>query len=175
VIDEGNFRPMTVLRVAVLLAFSCAAAASEPLPPPAGEPMLTVTGAVSVTNVDGAAVFDRAMLDALRQVSFVTGAIWTEGPETFTGPSLRAVLDRVGARGSAVRAIALNDYAITIPLSEIEDAAPIIASLRDGQPMTVRRHGPLWIVYPYDSAPRWRAEVIYSRSIWQLSRLDVLE
>ncbi|RYH00603.1 oxidoreductase, partial [Salipiger sp. IMCC34102] len=39
--------------------------------------------------------------------------------------------------------------------------------------MQVRDKGPLWIVYPYDDTPEYRSEVIYSRSIWQLDRIEV--
>lgn len=169
---------MIARRTAVLLLALLAAGApraAEPLPPPQGEPLLTVTGAIAVTNVGDAAVFDREMLEALPQGAFTTGTIWTEGPAAFSGPTLRAVLDRVGATGTTVRAVALNDYAVSIPVAEVEIATPIIAAAMDGAPMSVRERGPLWIVYPYDSAPRWRAEVIYSRSIWQLTRLDIEE
>ena len=40
--------------------------------------------------------------------------------------------------------------------------------------MTVRDKGPFWIIYPFDSNPDYQSEVIYSRSIWQLNRLEVL-
>lgn len=48
----------------------------------------------------------------------------------------------------------------------------ILAYLLDGQPMSVRDKGPLWLVYPYDASPAFRSEVIYSRSIWQLDRIS---
>jgi hypothetical protein len=50
----------------------------------------------------------------------------------------------------------------------------MIAFRMNGAPMSVRDKGPLWIVYPYDSDPRFQTEIIYSRSIWQLDRLEVL-
>jgi hypothetical protein len=40
--------------------------------------------------------------------------------------------------------------------------------------MSVRDKGPLWVIYPYDSDD-YRSEVIYSRSIWQLDRLEVVQ
>ena len=47
-------------------------------------------------------------------------------------------------------------------------------SLRNGGRMSVRDKGPLWIVYPFDSSEEYQAELIYSRSIWQLVRIEVL-
>jgi hypothetical protein len=149
--------------------------AAEPLAPPSGDTILTVTGAVSVTNARGEARFDMQMLRALPAVEFSTATIWTDGARRYVGTPLKALLDRVGADGATVRATALNAYAITIPLDDITDAAPIVAYLEDGAPMSVRNRGPLWILYPFDDDPRWRTEVAYSRSIWQLERLDVLD
>ena len=41
--------------------------------------------------------------------------------------------------------------------------------------MSIRDKGPLWVVYPYDSSADYRTEVIYSRSIWQLDRIEVVD
>jgi len=41
--------------------------------------------------------------------------------------------------------------------------------------MSVREKGPLWVIYPYDSDAKFRTEVIYSRSIWQLDRLAIVQ
>ena len=35
------------------------------------------------------------------------------------------------------------------------------------------KHLPLWLIYPYDHNQAYQAELIYSRSIWQLVRLDL--
>ena len=39
--------------------------------------------------------------------------------------------------------------------------------------MPVREKGPLFIVYPYDSAPEIRHQKYYSRSAWQVARMVV--
>ena len=52
---------------------------------------------------------------------------------------------------------------------------PILAYLNDGEEMPVRDKGPLWVVYPYDLNASYQSEVIYSRSIWQLDRIVVVE
>jgi hypothetical protein len=44
----------------------------------------------------------------------------------------------------------------------------------DGKTMSVRDKGPLWIIYPYDSSADYRTEVVYSRSIWQLDRIEAV-
>jgi hypothetical protein len=70
-----------------------------------------------------------------------------------------------------VRAGALNDYAVEIPVDALNDKAPIIADQMDGAAFGARDKGPLWIVYPYDSDKEYQSETAYGRSVWQLTRL----
>lgn len=150
------------------------AGAETSLPAPADDPILTVTGAIAATNAEGAAILDRAWLEALPAESFETSTLWTEGVRTFTGVPLHVLLETLGSTGSVLRAQAINDYAVEIPVGDAVPGGPIVAYALDGAPMSVRDKGPLWIVYPYDSSPDYQTEVIYSRSIWQLDRIDVL-
>ena len=118
------------------------------------------------------AEFDRAALEAMPQITFSTATIWTEGVIEFTGVSLRALLADAGITAGDFRAIALNDYAVEMPFEDLTDDAPIIAHLMDGAPFSRRGKGPLWIVFPYDSAPEFRSETNYGRSVWQLNRIS---
>lgn len=157
--------------VAVTVALTSSVLAD--LSAPKGPPLLTMTGAVGETNVGEAAVFDRAMLEALPSQTIVTTTIWTDGPQEFTGVPLAALLEAVGAEGQTLSATAINDYAVAIPVAEITQDAPLVAYELNGETMSVRDKGPLWIVYPYDSEPAYQSEVIYARSIWQLDRIVV--
>ncbi|MFD2172524.1 oxidoreductase [Rhodobacter lacus] len=162
-----------------------------PLAAPEGKIVLTVTGALGTSNAPAepppadilpgesragsrVARFDDAMLAALPREDFRTTTIWTSGAVHFSGVPLRALLDRLGVQGGRLRVIALNDYAVEIPVADIETRAPLLADRRDGQPMTIRDKGPLWIIYPYDADPAYRNEVIYARSVWQVDRIEVL-
>lgn len=161
--------------LAVLLAAAPAAGATDALPAPMGEVLLTVGGDIARTNGDGVARFDDAMLATLPQVSFTTTTIWTKDRQiTFTGPTLAAILDAVGAGAGTVRARAINDYVVEFAPGEIGPEAPVVARLLDGAAFGVRDNGPLWVVYPYDSAPEYRSELVYARSIWQLVELTVV-
>ncbi len=112
-------------------------------------------------------------LDALPQVAITTSTIWTEGEVAFSGPSLSSVLDAAGQSGTDLKMTALNDYSISMPVAEIGEQFPIVATSMNGQPISVRDKGPYWIVYPYDSAAEYQNETVYSRSIWQLSALTL--
>jgi hypothetical protein len=145
------------------------------LPTPEGTAILTVSGAISEVNDGDTAKFDLAMLKAMPQADFSTSTIWTEGEHRFSGISLQDLLAAVGATGTSLQAVALNDYSIQMPVSDAVDGGPIVAILMDGAEMSPREKGPLWIVYPYDSDSAYQSEVIYSRSIWQLARIEILD
>ncbi len=158
------------------LAFCCSLLAAVPavadtLAAPSGEVLLTLSGELSHETVDGTVQLDLTQLKELPQVTFTTSTIWLEDEVTFTGPSLKSLLDLAGVESGTIEAVALNDYAVEIPVESITDEAPIVAYLMNGEEMSPRDKGPLWIVYPYDDDAQYRSEVIYSRSIWQLDRI----
>ena len=127
------------------------------------------------TTTSDPVTLELADLDAMAQHSFTTSTIWTGGEAAFSGVPLSAVLASLNTQGSAVEMIALNDYKVTIPMDQLEDTVPIIATRMDGKVMSVRDKGPYWIVFPYDADPKYQTETIYSLSIWQLNRLKVLD
>ncbi|MGZ9811176.1 molybdopterin-dependent oxidoreductase [Pseudoroseicyclus sp. H15] len=163
------------LTAAALCAFAALPLAAQELSMPEGDILLTIDGAITETNGDGRAIFDRAMLEELGPVTFETTTTWTDGVQTFTGIELATLLEAVGATGDSLTATAVNDYAIDIPREDWVEGGPIVAYLRNGEEMPLREKGPLWVVYPYDTNDAYRTEVIYSRSIWQLDRITVAE
>lgn len=130
---------------------------------------------LTVTYEGVAQEFDRQALEALGLETIETTTIWTEGVQTFEGVALARLAQELGAQGGTLRATAINDYTVEIPLSDAVEGGPIIALKLNGAEMSVRDKGPLWIVYPYDASADYRSEVIYSRSIWQLDRIEVVE
>lgn len=119
--------------------------------------------------------FEVPDLEELGVEEFETTTIWTEGTQTFTGVPLANFLDAFGVTEGTIKATAINDYAVEIPVEDAVEGGPIIAYRRNGETMSVRDKGPLWIVYPYDSDAAYQTEVIYSRSIWQLDRIELIE
>ena len=164
--------PGSLLALVATFLLATAASAAE-LARPAGEVILTVTGRIARTNADGRAEFDRAMLENLGLAKLRTWTPWTEGEPEFTGIPARALLDHLGAEGMSVRARALNDYGITIPLSDFEEYGVLLAMAMNGEPLRTRDKGPLWLVYPWSDHPELDDRVTRQKSIWQLRSLDV--
>jgi hypothetical protein len=165
----------TLLPTLTAVAFSAFAALAQDLPQPEGEVLLTVSGAISTTNNGSTAEFDLDMLKALDDTTIETTTIWTEGTQVFQGVSLNVLMTRLGIDGGTLRATAINDYAVEIPVSDATPEGPILAYLLNGDTMSIRDKGPLWVIYPYDANSDYRSEVIYSRSIWQLDRIEAID
>lgn len=160
--------------IVMLLSFVVATQAwAGELSKPAGKPLLTLSGKIQNTNEDGKAVFDIASLEKLGTVSFQTSTPWYNGRSTFTGVSMQKLMDYVGAKGSVLKVIALNDYTTIIPLSDFKKYNVILAFKINGEYMRVRDKGPLFIVYPYDSLPELNNQIFYSRSAWQVSKMMI--
>ncbi|UZD89990.1 molybdopterin-dependent oxidoreductase [Cognatishimia activa] len=149
--------------------------AAEEITAPSGPVILTVTGDIARTNGEGAAHFDLQMLAEMPVTTFETTTIWTEGAQLFTGVELHTLAEKLGVQGDHLVASAINDYHVEIPMTDAQVGGPILAYMRNGEVMSVRNKGPLWIVYPYDSNVAYRTETIYSRSIWQLDRIKVMK
>lgn len=106
-------------------------------------------------------------------VKISTTTPWTEGIQEFVGIPVSALLD--GLSGTFELALtAINDYTVTIPSSGIDPMVPVIAFERNGEAMSVRDKGPFWLIYPFDDSPEFRTESMMSRSIWQLSKIEIV-
>lgn len=167
----ARLRPSALLFAALMsLAAPLAAAA---LDTPAGPVILTIDGSIATTNQDKAANFDRAMIEAMPVTAVKTVTPWTEGEVVFEGVLMRDLLDSVAANGETLRAVAINDYAVEIPVSDFREHDVILAWKADGSRMRVRDKGPLWVIYPWSDKAELRNEVHHARSIWQVRKLTV--
>lgn len=143
------------------------------LPRAWAQPVLTLTGRLLLPQGGGLLALEMPALEQLPQHSFVTRTPWYAQPRKFTGPLLRDVLALAGVRSGQLKAVALNDYKVAIPVDDALRYDVIVARLLDDKPMPVRDKGPLFIIYPFDQWPELRNAVYYSRSAWQLKALEV--
>ncbi|WP_348944262.1 molybdopterin-dependent oxidoreductase [Chitinibacter sp. FCG-7] len=158
--------------LASLLAFFAANTASA-MDKPAGKVILTISGKVSKPNQGKLAQFDLRMLEALPQVSHTVTTPWYPRKVTFRGPLLRDVLNAAGGSGTRIKAIAINDYAVEIPLSDALQHEVILALRLNGKPMAARDKGPIFVIYPYDKFAPDAVQRFYDRSVWQLDTLQL--
>lgn len=132
-------------------------------------PLLMVTGEIAHPP----AALSRSDLEALPQHRLRTTTSVTDGAPEFEGFLMRDLLEQLDAEGAEVIAIALNDYRVSIPLSDFHDYDVIGALSMDGETLSARDKGPIWIVYPRDDH-RALQDIRYdTRWVWQLQSLHV--
>lgn len=156
--------------LALLLASIAPAAAIEA---PSGPALLTLSGAIGMSNRDGALVLDRRAFEALPMTTVKTETPWTEGMVSFEGVPLKALLDLAGATGRSIHAVALNDYAVDVPIEDAANPKVIVAYRMNGETMRVRDKGPLWLIYPLSDDPALQSEATHSKMIWQIKTLEI--
>lgn len=128
--------------------------------------LLTVTVNSEVAN------YSLDDLETMPQVTFITTNAFVDGPVEFSGPLLRDVLERSDLLDiENVQVTALNDYSIEFPVSDALDFDVIIATRMDGELISVRDKGPLWIMYPVTGNPELEDPIYKSRMIWQLKEI----
>ncbi|WP_162913000.1 molybdopterin-dependent oxidoreductase [Rhodospirillaceae bacterium SYSU D60014] len=159
--------------VFVCVTAAVSAFAADPLPAPSGPVILTVTGEIGVTNADGAARFDRDMLEALPQASFVSYTDWTVGPQRFEGVLLKDLIARIEGCGAEIFARALNNYGAPIPWSDLQEFPVLLALRQNGEEMRIRDKGPIWIIYPDPRPSLAHVGPHNDKMVWQLETLEL--
>lgn len=154
-------------------AFASGNTKARQLPPPAGNVLLIIDGAITRTNYGTEAHLDLDAIRSLPTYSLHTSTAVTDGVKHFEGVLMRDLLQRVGASGAMVEAGALNNYSVDIPIADFHDYDVVLATHMDGKQLLPSDKGPFWIVYPRDN---WRQlqDIRYDyRWVWQLNRLTV--
>jgi hypothetical protein len=140
---------------------------------PKGPVVLTVSGKIADSNKGAVAEIDMAMLKALPQHTFTTDTPWDKRPVKFSGPLLRDVLAMVKASGTELKAVAVNDYAVLVPVADAQQFNVVLAVLMNDRDIPPRTKGPLFLIYPFNSHPSLNAKAYQDRSIWQLKALQI--
>lgn len=164
-----------MLSITLMAALAATLLASEALAldAPKGEVILTVSGELAHTNAGKSAAFDLDMLEALPGRKATMETPWSTGKTEFSGPLLRAVLEAAGANGTTIRLVALNDYAAEVPVEDATMIDSMLATRMNGQTMSVREKGPLFMIYPFDKDASLYNEKYFSRSVWQITSIEV--
>ncbi|MCB0973823.1 MAG: molybdopterin-dependent oxidoreductase [Actinobacteria bacterium] len=147
----------------------------DDVPAPAGDVVLTITGDISTTNDGDALSFDMETLEKIglwRYEAYDEVGLGKDA--VFEGVLMSDLLDVAGVSDDAskIAALAINDYAVDIPISDVTEYPVLLATKVDGERMTVEEFGPLRVVYPsldfdLDSA------IYNARWIWQVIEFDI--
>ena len=152
------------LRCAVLIALVSLAPAGMV----AAEPALQLIG-------PGGEVLDFSLgeLESLPPATVKTENEFSDGIVSYRGPLVRDVLALAGLDElDEVRFTAANDYFVDIPTRDFIDYDAILAMEADGEKLSRREKGPLWLMYPVSDHAELRSPVYLRRLIWQVVRIE---
>jgi hypothetical protein len=112
-------------------------------------------------------------LAAMPQVTVSTENEFTDGKVAYRGPLVRDVLARLQLDElDSVRFVAANDYYVDIPTEDFRDYEVILAMEADGQQLSRREKGPLWLMYPISDHDELESPIYLRRLIWQVVRIE---
>ena len=113
-------------------------------------------------------------LDRLTQITIVTANDFVDAPTSFAGPLARDIVSRSGGtiKGTATL-VAANDYEIMVDIEEFFEYDVVMATRANGDLLSRRTKGPIWIIYPMSDHPELQDASWNARLIWQLVRMEL--
>jgi hypothetical protein len=193
-----NKREFLSTAILSTVSLPIAAHAEKPNNDTSGGPtLLTVTGAIGHGNrgalnpaldqlmkkqglkFDKAHAFNFVTLSALPAVTIKPTLEYDSKPHTLSGPLLTDVIKAAGAITTDKTRLllrAIDGYAISITLTDVQKYRFIIATKLDGQAIPLGGLGPLWAVYDADRFPEMAAKSIPDRFAscpWGLYHIEV--
>ena len=113
-----------------------------------------------------------ADIESLGLKQMKTSTFWKEDDGVYQGVLLRDLLQDAGIQGSKTISItALDGYTTRIPREDWETWPILLATRREGEPMSIRKKGPLRILYPKDLGGPVAKVEMRIRWIWAIKEI----
>lgn len=176
------------LAVAVVAACSPAPAAStvykrvtdakikagDAIPAPKGDVVLTVDGKIGTKNAGDTIQMDMPTIESAGLVDYKVTDPFEKVPTVFRGVLMSDLLDlwKVDSSATTLTMVALNDYKVDVPISDLRKYPVIFAVQQDGNYMPVATRGPAMLVYPYDNF-QFDRQKYDDFWIWQIKSITV--
>lgn len=120
------------------------------VPPPTGDPVLRISGAISNRNEGEELVFDLKALEVLPSTTLNVYEPFLKKRVTFTGFDMRHLLATAGvvSEARAAHFTALDDYQVDLDIDLLQRGGILMATKDSGAPIPVDAGGPIRIIFP---------------------------
>jgi hypothetical protein len=147
----------------------------DSIPGPTEKVVLTLYGDLVVKNGGDTLQFDMPTLEKLGIVEYAVHDPWLKSEVTYTGVLMSELSKFVGATDSAtkVHIVALDDYQIDIPFTEIKKWPILLATRVNGEYMSIENSGPTRIIFPYHAYPEIDPVKYDDLWIWNIKSMEV--
>jgi hypothetical protein len=148
--------------------------AGDAIPVPSGDVILTVTGNIGTSNVDDTIQMDIATVESVGQVEYTVDDPFENRAVTYRGVLMSDLLNlwQVGDDATTLHVVALNDYAVDVPLADLHTYPVIFALQADGEYMPIATRGPAMLVYPYNDF-EFEVAIYNDYWAWQIKSIEV--
>ncbi|PJG57678.1 molybdopterin-dependent oxidoreductase [Aeromonas cavernicola] len=118
---------------------------------------------------------DEASLAKLPHIEFTTTTPWTLGTRQFRGPTLATLLAAYGVPDAKKAIVSgLNGYQQLVDLTQFDNLPLTLVRYENGQPLTRRNKGPLWLLLPFTDHPTLDIPAIHNSMVWQVTRIEIV-
>jgi hypothetical protein len=148
--------------------------AGDAIPVPTENVVLTVTGKIGAANSGESIEMDMPTIESVGLVDLRVHDPFDDKDVTFEGVLMSDLLAlwKVPDDATNLDMIALNDYVVNVPISDIQSYPVIFAIKADGEYMPVSTRGPAMLVYPYGHFD-FDQQIYNDRWIWQIKSINV--
>jgi hypothetical protein len=176
-----------VLVSVVLIASACSPAnplpqrvtdaklkAGSAIPAPTGDVVLTVDGKIGTKNAGDTIQMDMATIESVGQFDYKMQDPFEKRPTIFHGPLMSDLLDlwNIDKDATTLTMVALNDYKVDVPISDLRKYPVLFAVQQDAKYMPIATRGPAMLVYPYDNF-QFDRQKYDDYWIWQIKSITV--
>ncbi|NMG67697.1 molybdopterin-dependent oxidoreductase [Azoarcus indigens] len=138
------------------------------LAPLSGELPVIALGIRGSARQVNTAELERGMLYQVRTRSF-----WPADDGVYQGPLLADVLSRYGmGKVKAIRVFGGDGFSQLIPCEDWERWPLVLATRREGHPLSRREKGPVRIIYPRDMDKTLEDTLYRLRWVWLIERIE---
>jgi len=137
-----------------------------------GEAILTISGPQAGTGKHIEKQLNLLDIEKLGGETWTFETPWKEGARSYYGPPLKAFLKGFDLHNRTLRFVAINEYSTKIEGSFVARYPMMLAWKENGQPMSVRSLGPLWLMLPLHESPKL-IDQHSGKMIWQLKAIEI--
>lgn len=168
----------TVLFACSILSCAAVSLATEGEPQAVRLPVVVVPEArLSLSGLSGrpGTILSLAELEALGMYRVQTATFWPADDGVYEGPLLRDVLRAASLDGvKAIRVTGLDGFSQRVPREDWQRWPLMLATRRDGEPMSRRSKGPFRIIYPRDMHADLKDPSYRLRWVWLIERIEAV-
>ena len=147
----------------------------DAVPAPTGEVILTLSGAIDMTNSGDTLQLDMATLEDFGLVKYTVNDPWLSAKNTYTGVLFSDLRKALGISGDAtsLRITALDNYQVDISLEDAEKWPILLATRVNGNYMDIENSGPTRVIFPYDTYSEIDQIAYKDYWIWNIKSVEV--